>query len=121
MAGLDDALRKLAGGPLDDLRVIEVRQLLAGPFCGQLFADFGAEVIKCEPPGHGDPMREWGREKPYGKSLWWPVLARNKKSITLDLRQPAGQAIARELVGKADVLIENMRPGTFERWGLGWD
>jgi formyl-CoA transferase len=66
-------------------------------------------------------MREWGREKPHGKSLWWPVLARNKKSITLDLRQPAGQAIARQLVGKADVLIENMRPGTFERWGLGWD
>src|SRR5690242_11413255 len=77
-------------GPLQDIRVVEMGQLLAGPFCGQLLADFGAEVIKIEPPGVGDPMREWGREKAHGKSLWWPVVARNKKSITLNLREPAG-------------------------------
>jgi len=104
--------------PLSDLRVIEMGQLLAGPFCGQLLGDFGAEVVKVEPPGTGDPMREWGREKPHGKSLWWPILARNKKSITLDLRRPEGQAVIRRLCARADVLIENFRPGTLERWGL---
>src|SRR5690348_4166800 len=93
-------------------------QLLAGPFCGQLLADFGAEVIKVEPPGVGDPMREWGREKPHGKSLWWPVVARGKRSITLDLRTEAGQQVARDLIAKSDVLIENFRPGTLERWNL---
>ncbi len=108
-------------GPLADLRVIEMGQLLAGPFCGQLMADFGAEVIKIEPPGAGDPMRQWGREKPHGKSLWWPVVARNKKSITLNLREPAGQEMVRELVRTADILIENFRPGTMERWNLGYD
>ena len=76
--------------PLDDIRVIELGQLLAGPFCGQLLGDFGAEVIKVEDPGRGDPMRQWGREKPYGKSLWWPVVARNKKSVTVNLRDRAG-------------------------------
>jgi formyl-CoA transferase len=105
-------------GPLSDLRLVEMGQLLAAPFCGQLFADFGAEVIKCEPPGAGDPMREWGREKPHGKSLWWPVVARGKKSVTLDLRQEAGQQVARELLATADVLLENFRPGTLERWNL---
>ncbi|MEM6460286.1 MAG: CoA transferase [Pseudomonadota bacterium] len=108
-------------GPLTDLRVIEMGQLLAGPFCGQLLADFGAEVIKCEQPGMGDPMREWGREKPHGKSLWWPVVARNKKSITLNLRTPEGQQIVRDLVKDSDILIENFRPGTMERWNLGYD
>ena len=108
-------------GPLADIRVIEMGQLLAGPFCGQLYADFGAEVIKLEPPGAGDPMREWGREKPHGKSLWFPVLARNKKSVTIDARVPKGQALIRELVAKSDVLLENFRPGTMERWGLGYD
>ena len=108
-------------GPLTDIRVVEMGQLLAGPFCGQLLADFGAEVIKIEPPGEGDPMREWGREKPYGKSLWWPVVARNKKSVTLNLRLPEAQAVVRDLVAKADILIENFRPGTMERWGLGYD
>ena len=73
-------------GPLAGLRVVEAGQLLAGPFCGQLLGDLGAEVIKIEPPGAGDPMRLWGREKPHGQSLWWPVLARNKKSVVLDLR-----------------------------------
>ncbi|RSN44444.1 CaiB/BaiF CoA transferase family protein [Actinomadura sp. WAC 06369] len=106
---------------LGDLRVVEMGQLLAGPFCGQLLGDFGAEVIKIEPPGAGDPMREWGREKPHGKSLWWPILARNKKSVTLNLRTSEGQALARRVIAQADVLVENFRPGTLERWGLSPD
>ena len=105
--------------PLDDVRVIELGQLLAGPFCGQLLGDFGAEVIKVEDPGRGDPMRQWGRERPYGKSLWWPVVARNKLSVTADLRSEDGQDLVRRLIASADVLIENFRPGTLERWGLG--
>jgi formyl-CoA transferase len=121
MATLHDVAARLAGGALDDIRVIEVGQLVAGPFCGQLMADFGAEVIKVEPPGEGDPMRNWGREKSGGLSLWWPIVARNKKSITLDLHKPEGQRLLRELATTADVLIENMRPGTLERWGLGYD
>ncbi|WP_108666315.1 CaiB/BaiF CoA transferase family protein [Euzebya rosea] len=104
--------------PLEDLRVIELGQLLAGPFCGQLLGDFGADVIKVEDPGRGDPMRQWGREKPHGKSLWWPVVARNKRSVTCDLRTEAGQDLVRRLVADADILIENFRPGTLERWGL---
>ena len=104
--------------PLDDIRVVELGQLLAGPFCGQLLGDFGADVIKVEDPGVGDPMRQWGREKPYGKSLWWPVVARNKKSVTANLRTPEGQDLVRRLIAKADVLIENFRPGTLERWGM---
>lgn len=110
-----------APGPLAGLRVIEMGTLLAGPFCGQLLGDFGAEVIKIEPPGQGDPMRDWGREKAHGMSLWWPVVARNKKSVTLNLREPAGQEIARELIGKSDFLLENFRPGTMEKWNLGYD
>jgi len=105
-------------GPLGDLRVVEFGQLLAGPFCGQLLGDFGAEVIKVEDPGRGDPMRQWGREKPHGKSLWWPVVARNKKSVTCDLRTEEGQALIRELIDTADVVVENFRPGTLERWGM---
>jgi len=107
-------------GPLADLRVIELGTLLAGPFCGQLLGDLGAEVIKVEPPGQGDPLRVWGREKAHGKSLWWPVVARNKKSITLDLRRPEGQELLRALAGKADFLLENFRPGTMEKWNCGW-
>lgn len=110
----------VGSGPLSDIRVIEMGQLLAGPFCGQLMADFGAEVIKIEQPGIGDPMREWGREKPQGVSLWWPVVARNKKSIELNAREPDGQQIVRDLVAKSDILIENFRPGTMEKWGLGY-
>jgi formyl-CoA transferase len=105
-------------GGLHGLRVVEMGVLLAGPFCGQLLADHGAEVIKIEQPGTGDPMREWGREKPHGKSLWWPVVARNKKSVTLDLRSDDGQELARQLIDQADVLVENFRPGTLERWNL---
>ncbi|WP_330180397.1 CoA transferase [Nocardia sp. NBC_01503] len=108
-------------GPLTDLRVIEMGQLLAGPFCGQLLGDLGAEVIKLESPGQGDPMREWGREKPYGRSLWWPVVARNKKSVTCNLRTEAGQRLARELIAQADIVVENFRPGTLERWGLDYE
>ncbi len=108
-------------GALSDLRVVEMGVLLAGPFAGQLFADHGAEVLKLEPPGQGDPMRDWGQEKPHGKSLWWPVVARNKKSVTVNLRMPEGQALARDLLATSDVLIENFRPGTLERWGMAPD
>jgi formyl-CoA transferase len=108
-------------GPLADLRVLEMGVLLAGPFCGQLLADFGADVIKIEQPGVGDPMREWGREKPHGKSLWWPVVARNKKSVTLNLRTSEGQDLIRQIVARSDILIENFRPGTMERWNLGYE
>ncbi|WP_067701419.1 CaiB/BaiF CoA transferase family protein [Nocardia jejuensis] len=115
------AEKTTATGPLTDLRVIEMGQLLAGPFCGQLLGDFGAEVIKLESPGTGDPMRQWGREQSDGKSLWWPVVARNKKSVTCNLRAPEGQRLARELIAQSDIVIENFRPGTMERWGLGYE
>jgi formyl-CoA transferase len=109
-------------GALADLRVLELGTLLAGPFCGQLLGDMGAEVIKIEPPNQGDPMRQWGRHnEAEGPSLWWPVVSRNKKSITLDLRQSAGQEILKELVAQSDFLVENFRPGTLEKWGLGYD
>jgi succinyl-CoA---D-citramalate CoA-transferase len=107
--------------PLEGIRVVEVGSLLAGPFCGQLFGDFGAEVIKVEPPGKGDPMREWGRHRKEGRTLWWPIIARNKKSVTLNLREKEGQELARKLIESADVLVENFRPGTMERWGLGYE
>ncbi|TCJ18088.1 CoA transferase [Rubrobacter taiwanensis] len=107
--------------PLEGVRVVEMGSLLAGPFCGQLLGDFGAEVIKVEPPGKGDPMREWGRHRKEGRTLWWPVIARNKKSVTLNLREAEGQELARRLVAEADVLVENFRPGTMERWGLGYE
>lgn len=110
--------RAEAKGPLTDIRLIELGQLIAGPFCGQLMADMGAEVIKVEPPGTGDPMREWGRGD---FPLWWTVCARNKKCITANLREPQGQDLVRRLVEKADMLLENFRPGTMERWGLGYD
>src|SRR3982074_176425 len=103
-------------GPLADLRVIEMGTPIAGPFCGQILGDFGAEVIKLEDPGAGDPMRQWGRSLPKGLSPWWPVIGRNKKSVTLNLRAPEGQALARKLIVGADVLIENFRPGTLETW-----
>ena len=108
-------------GPLADLTVIELGTLIAGPFCGQILADFGADVIKLEDPGTGDPMRQWGRSLPKGLSPWWPVIGRGKRSVTLDLRKPEGQQIARDLIGKADVLVENFRPGTMEKWGLGYE
>ncbi len=106
--------------PLDGVRVIEMGQLLAGPFCGTLLGYFGAEVIKIEPPGTGDPIRTW-RLTRNGTSWWWHSLGRNKKSVTLDLKDERGRALARRLLAGADVLVENFRPGTLERWGLGPD
>ena len=108
-------------GPLCGLRVIEMGSLLAGPFAAQLLGDFGAEVIKVEPPNVGDPMRAWGRHKPQGRSLWFPVIARNKKSVTLDLRRQEGQAIARDLIAGADVLVENFKVGALAKYGLGYE
>ena len=106
--------------PLDGIRVIELGQLLAGPFAGCMLAYFGAEVIKVEPPGKGDPIRNW-REVQDGTSLWWRSLARNKKCITLDLKSEKGCELAKDLIDSADVLIENFRPGVLEKWGLGPD
>ena len=108
-------------GPLSDLRVLELGTLLAGPFCGQLLGDMGAEVIKIEPPGQGDPLRVWGRQKAGEPSLWWPVVARNKKAITIDMRQEQGQSLFKELVAKADFVLENFRPGTMEKWNCGYE
>ena len=105
--------------PLSGIRVIEFGQLLAGPYTGTLLGDFGADVIKVEAPGGGDAMRDWGRLRHNDRSLWWSILARNKRSVTLDLRSPEGQAIAKRLAGTADVILENFRPGTMEKWGLG--
>ena len=108
-------------GPLKGLRVIEMGTLIAGPFCGQILGDFGADVIKIEDPKVGDPMRQWGRSLPKGLSPWWPVIGRNKKSVGLNLRTPEGRAIAETLIDGADVLIENFRPGTMEKWGMGYE
>ena len=105
-------------GPLNDIRVIELGQLIAGPFCGQLMADMGADVIKVEPPGAGDPMRVWGRGD---YPLWWSVCARNKKCITANLRKPEGQELVKKLISKADMVLENFRPGTLEKWGMSYD
>jgi formyl-CoA transferase len=105
-------------GPLAGIKVVEMGQLIAGPFCGQLLGDMGADVIKLEPPGQGDPMRVWGRGD---FPLWWEVVARNKRAVSCNLRLPEGQALARQLIGKADILIENFRPGTLEKWGLSPD
>ncbi|WGU40689.1 CaiB/BaiF CoA-transferase family protein [Phenylobacterium sp. NIBR 498073] len=108
-------------GPLKDLKVVEMGTLIAGPFCGQILGDFGADVIKIEDPKTGDPMRQWGRSLPKGLSPWWPVIGRNKRSVGLDLRTPEGREIATKLIDQADVLIENFRPGTLEKWGMGYE
>ena len=105
-------------GPLNDIRVIELGQLIAGPFCGQLMADMGADVIKVEPPGAGDPMRVWGRGD---YPLWWSVCARNKRCITVNLRESEGQELVKKLISQADMVLENFRPGTLERWGMSYD
>jgi crotonobetainyl-CoA:carnitine CoA-transferase CaiB-like acyl-CoA transferase len=104
--------------PLDGVRVLELGQLIAGPFTGSLLAYFGAEVIKVEPPGKGDPIRQW-RVVRDGSSLWWHSVGRNKKCITIDLKQERGRALVRELAQRSDVLVENFRPGVMEAWGLG--
>ena len=106
--------------PLQGIRVLELGTLLAGPFTGRLLGDFGAEIIKVEPPDKGDPMRQWGKQKD-GHGLWWPIQSRNKKSITLNLRLEEGQEIFKELVKDADIIIENFRPGTMEKWGLSYE
>lgn len=111
-----------AQGPLAGVRVVEMGQVIAGPYCGQVLGDLGADVIKLEPPGVGDVLRQWGRvHDDRGDSAWWRVTGRNKRSVTVNLRTPEGQDLVRRLVEKADVLTENFRPGTLERWGLGWD
>jgi formyl-CoA transferase len=108
-------------GPLAGVRVIELGMLLAGPFAGRLLGDMGAEIIKIEPPGQPDPLREWGKARYEGRSLWWPVQSRNKKCCTLDLRVERGQQLLVELAKQSDVLLENFRPGTLERWNIGPD
>ncbi|HPA37148.1 MAG TPA: CaiB/BaiF CoA-transferase family protein [Phenylobacterium sp.] len=110
----------LSEGALSDLKVIEMGTLIAGPFCGQILGDFGADVVKIEDPKTGDPMRQWGRSLPKGLSPWWPVIGRNKRSVGLDLRTPEGRAIAADLIAGADILIENFRPGTMEKWGMDY-
>ena len=110
----------LTPSALQGVRVVEMGQLIAGPFCGKTLGEFGADVIKIEPPGAGDPLRNWRMIK-NGTSVWWQVQSRNKRSIALDLRSPEGQDIARKLIAEADVLIENFRPGTLEGWGMGWE
>jgi formyl-CoA transferase len=107
-------------GPLTGIRVLELGSLIAGPFCAKTLADFGAEVVKIEPPGEGDALRKWRRMR-NGTSLWWQVQARNKKSVTCDLRQPEGQEIVRRLARGSHIMIENFRPGALEKWQLGWD
>ncbi|MDD2030586.1 CoA transferase [Pseudomonas sp. Fig-3] len=105
---------------LQGLKVLEMGQLIAGPFASKMLGEFGAQVIKIEPPGVGDPLRKWRKLKD-GTSLWWHVQSRNKQSLTLNLKAAEGQEIVRRLVAEADVLVENFRPGTLESWGLGWD
>jgi formyl-CoA transferase len=109
-----------AGAALQGLKVIELGQLIAGPFAAKLLGEFGAEIIKIEPPEIGDPLRKW-RKLENGTSLWWHVQSRNKKSVTLDLKAAEGQEILRRLLKDADILVENFRPGTLEKWGLGWE
>lgn len=107
-------------GPLSDLKVVELGTLIAGPYCARLMAEFGAEVTKVETPGEGDPLRKW-RKLHEGNSLWWYAQARNKKSIAVNLKSPDGQEIVRRLVAGADILVENFRPGTLEKWNLGYE
>jgi succinyl-CoA--D-citramalate CoA-transferase len=107
--------------PLEGIRVLEAGALLAGPYCGQLLGDLGAEVIKIEQPDSGDPIRQWGHERPEGKSLWWPIVGRNKKSVELDLRKPAGQEAFLKLAAMSDIVLENFRAGVLESWNLGYE
>lgn len=113
-------MTSLTSGPLEGVRVIEMGSLIAGPYAGALFAQFGADVIKIEPPTIGDPLRKW-RKMDGDTSLWWYSQSRNKKSLTLNLKDPDAQEVLKRLVSEADVLIENFRPGTLEKWNLGWD
>ncbi len=110
-----------ATGPLEGIRVIELGTVVAGPFAGRVLADYGADVIKVEAPGRPDPLRDWGQESYKGHRLWWTVHARNKRCVTLDLRSERGQELMLLLVERADIVVENFRPGTLERWNLGYD
>jgi len=109
-----------SSGPLTGVRVLELGSLIAGPYAASILAQFGAEVIKIEPPGEGDPLRKW-RKLHDGTSLWWYAQSRNKKSVTLDLKSEAAREIVRQLIPTVDIVIENFRPGTLEKWGLGWE
>ncbi len=111
----------MIAGPLDGIRVIEVGTLISGPFAGRLLGDMGAEVIKIEPPGAPDPLRTWGQAELDGHHFFWTVHARNKKAATLNLRMEAGRALFLDLVAKSDIIVENFRPGTLEKWNLGYD
>ena len=108
-------------GALDGIRVIEVGTLISGPFAGRLLGDMGAEVIKIEPPGSPDPLRTWGQAEVEGRHFFWTVHARNKKCVTLNLREPRGRELFLDLVARSDIIVENFRPGTLERWELGYD
>src|SRR4051812_12019015 len=112
-------MSELPHGPLEGVRVLELGSFIAGPFAGQLLGDLGADVIKVESPGEGDPMRRWGITRD-GDSLWWPTIGRNKRSVVLDLRQEPARAVAAQLAAQCDVVLENFRPGTLERWDLGY-
>jgi crotonobetainyl-CoA:carnitine CoA-transferase CaiB-like acyl-CoA transferase len=120
MTAADDEDGKTQVPPLQGVRVLELGTLIAGPYAGSLLAQFGAEVIKVESPGEGDPLRKW-RKLHEGTSLWWYTQSRNKKSITLDLKREEARAIVRRLVANTDIVIENFRPGTLEKWGIGWE
>lgn len=108
-------------GPLDGIRVLELGTLIAGPFAGRLLGDMGAEVIKIEPPGAPDPLRTWGQAELDGHHFFWTVHARNKKAVTLNLREPAGRALFLDLIERSDIVVENFRPGTLEKWNLGYE
>ena len=120
VAGEDGAAVGQAG-PLTGVRVIEIGSMLAGPFVGRLLGDMGADIIKVEPPGKPDPLRDWAQERYEGRTLWWPVQSRNKRCVTLNLRVERGQRLMLELVRRSDVVVENFRPGTLERWNLGYE
>ena len=113
---MEDAVKT----PLEGLKVVELGTLIAGPYCARLLAEFGAEVVKIETPGEGDPLRKW-RKLHEGNSLWWYAQARNKKSVAVNLKEAEGQRIVRQLATGADIVVENFRPGTLEKWGLGYD
>ncbi len=119
VTGLEQRRQTEGPGPLAGVRVVELGMLLAGPFAGRLLGDMGAEIIKVEPPGQPDPLREWGKARYEGRSLWWPVQSRNKKCVTLNLRAEDGQKLLLRLVEHCDVLVENFRPGTLEKWSIG--
>ncbi len=107
-------------GPLNGLRVLELGHFIAAPFCTRILGDLGAEIIKVESPGKGDPVRSWGKMV-NGKSLWWSVHGRNKKSVTLNMKTPKGLDVAKQLIASCDAVVENFRPGQLDRWGIGAD